>query len=453
LFNHRLPDIPLPSQWANTVKAAVLHVISLAQYAIVAARGWAANSFNARVRLAAENDRLIQEVDLLREELRIKDARLSKIDPRRRPYYPPAQRMAILELKAARGWSLAQTARAFLVEPDTIAAWLKRIDEAGPSALVQLHQPVNRFPDFVRHVVQRLKTLCPSMGKVKVAQTLARAGLHLCATTVGRMLKAKAKTPPPTEPQAAEDAEGPVQAQRVVTAKHPNHVWHVDLTIVPTVSGFWTAWLPFALPQCWPFCWWAAVAVDHFSRKVMGGAVFRKQPSSNQVCDFLAATIRDGKATPKYVVCDKGTQFWCSPFKRWCRRRKIKPRFGALGQHGSLAVVERLIRTLKAEGLRRALLPLNLRRMREELAAVVGWYNSHRPHTWLGGRTPEERYRRIPVACRRPRFEPRARWPAGSPCASPRAKVRGKPGVCLQLVVDYCQGRRHLPIVTLKRVA
>ena len=34
---------------------------------------------------------------------------------------------------------------AFLVEPETIAAWLKRIDEDDSSALVQLRQPVNRF--------------------------------------------------------------------------------------------------------------------------------------------------------------------------------------------------------------------------------------------------------------------------------------------------------------------
>ena len=48
-----LPDIPLPSAWAKNVKSAVLHVISLTHYAIVAAHGWAANSINARVRLAA----------------------------------------------------------------------------------------------------------------------------------------------------------------------------------------------------------------------------------------------------------------------------------------------------------------------------------------------------------------------------------------------------------------
>jgi hypothetical protein len=34
-----------------------------------------------------------------------------------------------------------------------------------------------------------------------------------------------------------------------ITAKYANHVWHVDLTTVPTAAGFWTSWLPFALPS------------------------------------------------------------------------------------------------------------------------------------------------------------------------------------------------------------
>jgi len=144
---------------------------------------------------------------------------------------------------------------------------------------------------------------------------------------------------------------------------------------VPTGSGFWTAWLPFSLPQCWPFCWWIA------------------------------------------------------------------------------AVIERFVRTLKDEGLRRVLVPLNHRKMRDEVSAIIGWYNTHRPHSWLGGCTPEERYRWISSACRRPRFEPRPCWPVGSSCAAPPAKVRGQPGVCLQLVLDHHHGRKHLPIVTLKRVA
>jgi transposase InsO family protein len=141
-----------------------------------------------------------------------------------------------------------------------------------------------------------------------------------------------------------------------------------------------------------------AVVIDHFSRKAIGIALFRKQPNNRQVYTFLAKTIRT-TAKPKYIICDKGSQFWCLAFKRWCRRRGIKPRFGAIGQYGSIAVIERFVRTLKEEGFRRILVPLNLRRIR-----------------------------------------------------SP-AKVRGEPGVRLQLVVDFHQGRKHLPVVTLRQVA
>jgi hypothetical protein len=35
---------------------------------------------------------------------------------------------------------------------------------------VQLPEPVSRFPDFVRHIVRRLKTLWPMLGKVKNRQ-------------------------------------------------------------------------------------------------------------------------------------------------------------------------------------------------------------------------------------------------------------------------------------------
>jgi len=59
-------------------------------------------------------------VALLAEELRIKDTRMQRIPPQRRPHYPPIERLAILELRAARGWSLAQTARRLLVTSLTV---------------------------------------------------------------------------------------------------------------------------------------------------------------------------------------------------------------------------------------------------------------------------------------------------------------------------------------------
>jgi transposase InsO family protein len=180
--------------------------------------------------------------------------------------------------------------------------------------------------------------------------------IHLGVTTVGRILKEK---PQPTPEQTANDevtgqtdtpSSRPTarNTKRVVTAKYPNHVWHVDLTTVSILGGFWTSWLPFALPQCWPFCWWVAIVLDHYSRRCMGVAVFPTAPTSEAVCAFLGRAIHSAGRAPRYIVCDKGPQFWCPGFKRWCKRHKIKPpRYGAVGKHGSIAVIERFILTMK----------------------------------------------------------------------------------------------------------
>ena len=378
------PEIPLPKSWDTHVKSAILHVIALAQYALTYSRSWAADSSNQRVRLKAENDRLEQELALREEELRIKDARMNQMAPARRPHYPPTERMAILELRATRGWSLEQAAKVFLVTADTISAWVRRIDEAGTEALVQTCQPVNKFPDCVRYLVQRFKTLCPSLGKQKIAQALCRAGLHLGTTTVGSILKEDPR-PKPAEKQAASSqaAEDASQAEnvpaeaakRVVTAKRINHVWHADLTLVPTQLGFWTSWLPFSLPQCWPFAYWVAVVIDHFSRRAMGFAVFKMVPHSRDVRSFLGRVMHQAKAKPKYLICDKGKQFWCQGFKDWCQRKGIRPRFGAIGQHGSIAVVERFIQTVKGECTQRLLVSLRSATFRRELSWFTVWYN------------------------------------------------------------------------------
>src|SRR6266571_5341168 len=259
-------------------------------------------------------------------------------------------------LPLPRGWSrrvrsavvqVISIARIFLVTPLTIASWMGRLDEEGPDALVRLPEPVNKFPDFVGYVVRRLKFLCPTLGKVKIAQILARAGLHLGPTTIRRMQR-DTRWPEPRKILQP--------TPRIVTARHPNRLWHVDLTTVPTALGFWTSWVPFALPQVWPFCWWVGVVIDHCSRRTMGFAIYRGQPSAKAVRRFLEQLIAEVGQPPRYLVSDQGRQFVAREFRRWCRRRGIRQRFGAIGQYGSLAVIERCIRTIKNECTRRLIL-------------------------------------------------------------------------------------------------
>ncbi len=265
---------------------------------------------------------------------------------------------------------------------------------------------------------------------------------------VGRMLQEPHKTIDSSSAKSCDESA----TGCIVTAKRPNHVWHIDLTIVPTGAGLWCFWLPLALPQQWPFCYWVAVAVDHFSRRAMGVGTFKQQPTSLAVRSFLGRTM--ARTTPRYIVCDRGVQFDCQDFRKWCRRKGIKkPRYGAVGKKGSIAVVERFILTLKTILGCLLLVPYRRDKFREELLAAVEWYNKFRAHSWLGGRTPDEVYYRKFPANRKPRHEPRAAWPRGSPCARPWALVRGKPGAELVMEVSFHRGRKHLPIVNLKRAA
>ena len=144
-------DVPLPRDWPARVKSAILQVISLANLAIFYSRSWAANSVNARVRLQAKLEQSRNDVSLLQEEIRIKDARMAHLDAHRRlhrrPHYRPMERLAILELKAARGWSAAQTARTFLVEPDTRPqAKRRKMQTARLTLTVRLHAGRRELP-------------------------------------------------------------------------------------------------------------------------------------------------------------------------------------------------------------------------------------------------------------------------------------------------------------------
>ena len=52
--------IPLPRGWPHSVKSAMLHVISLAQFGMAYTPGWAVSTPIARMRLKAENEQLRQ---------------------------------------------------------------------------------------------------------------------------------------------------------------------------------------------------------------------------------------------------------------------------------------------------------------------------------------------------------------------------------------------------------
>jgi len=87
MSSHVSHPVALPKGWTRHVRSALLQAISLAATAWTLARGRAATSRRRQEPLQAELDRAHAEIALLGEELRIKDARWSRLPSRRRPHY------------------------------------------------------------------------------------------------------------------------------------------------------------------------------------------------------------------------------------------------------------------------------------------------------------------------------------------------------------------------------
>jgi len=309
------------------------------------------------------------------------------------------------------------------------------MDEGGGRSLLEPPESVIRLSNFVRHIVKRLKMLCPTMGKKRLEQTLARAGLALSTSSAGPMLKESEEDAPDAaeNANAASDDDHTVGANgsSSVNAKNRDHVWQIDLTVVPTAAaGLWTQWFPFALQKAWPFCWWVCCVVDQYSRCTVGFSVFSKQPRSIPIRRLLGPLTATTDASPKYIVSDKGKQFACSDFRSWSRRRKISPRYASTESLRETAVIKRFIRSLEDEWLRSIRVPYLRHAMQRELWLYKRWFERHGPHQGLRGRTPLEVTDGEHQECS---------------AIDPKRPI--------ELFVDVHERRRELSIVSLKSVA
>jgi transposase InsO family protein len=102
------------------------------------------------------------------------------------------------------------------------------------------------------------------------------------------------------------------------------------------------------------------------------------------------AFLRHGP--PKHLISDQEGIFTGEVFATLLRDWAVKHRSGAVDKHGSIAVTERLIWTLKQEWLARMVLIRDLDHLGQLLADFELYYNQHRCHQRLNGATPSMLY-------------------------------------------------------------
>lgn len=104
------------------------------------------------------------------------------------------QRLKILDWHQKHGGNLSLTARRFGIQRLTLRRWVKKVKQSGPVGLNdrshrprQVRQPTTPWETVMATV--KLRQQYPAWSKYKIRVLLAREGVAVSASTVGRILK------------------------------------------------------------------------------------------------------------------------------------------------------------------------------------------------------------------------------------------------------------------------
>jgi putative transposase len=352
--------------------------VSLMVRAMVVSARWAARSRRLGLERAcarAEAERMAKleaRVVMLEDAVAFRDARLEVLErrlgeERPRPPYPLMERLRILWLVEYYQVPKRRVNDTFGVARSTAHRWLKGSQEGETGSRPESTEPANKTPREIAELIWDIFRENPMWGRHRIAMTVWALGVFICATTVRDiLLRPKPEASRPAPAQAARPA-----TPKEIVARYPNHVWSVDRTRVMR-WGVWPTWV--------------LVVIDQFSRAVVAVAPL-EGPNAGWVVDILeSAFLRHGP--PKHLISDQEGIFTGEAFAELLGDWNVKHRLGAVGRHGSIAVTERLIWTLKREWLARVVLIRGLDHLGELLADFKEYYNERRCHQRLGGATP-----------------------------------------------------------------
>jgi len=344
----------LSARWAGRTRR-----LGLEQAAKAGADGASAQAGNVMLRDTIEL--LVEQLACARRRLKAANIRVP---------YSLAERLHILWCIHYFGISRRQIPKHFGVARSTVWRWLRRLQDGVGLCGRKCQLSMRRTSEELVRLVWEARELNPQWGRRHIALVLGTLGIFLAASAVRNILLRPQPRPRVTRAAAA-GKPGEKQPRQIV-ARYPNHVWSVDRTRV------WRR-------RVWPT--WVLVAIDHFSRKVVACCAL-EGPNAGWVVDAMEeAFLRHG--APRHLISDQEGIFISHAFRELPIPWDVKHRFGAVGKHGSIAVTERVIRTLKYEWLKRVPVIKGLDHLAILLADFACYYNSWRPHTTLKGAVPE----------------------------------------------------------------
>ena len=160
---------------------------------------------------------------------------------------------------------------------------------------------------------------------------------------------------------------------RNLAVTRPNQVWAMDITYVPMARGFV----------------YLAAVVDWFSRRVLAWRV-----SITLTADFCVEALEEAlgrHGRPDIFNTDQGSQFTSTDFTQVLKGAEVAISMDGRGAWRDNVFVERLWRSVKYEEVYlRAYASVS--EARASIGRYLGFYNTKRPHSSLGGQTPDRTY-------------------------------------------------------------
>ena len=216
-------------------------------------------------------------------------------------------------------------------------------------------------------------------GQWKVWQQLQLDGITVARCTVERLMckngiegvrkgKIQHTTIPGPNPVPATDL-----VRRNFNAELPDQLWVADFTYIRT----WEGWS------------YLAVVLDVHTRRIVGWqlASHMRQSLVSDAFEMALAGRQKYEKGTTIAHSDNGAQYTSYEYTKRLVAAGITPSRGRTGTALDNAMAESVISTIKTELTKRRVWRT---RLQLELALVVyiGWYNTHRLHRSLKGRTP-----------------------------------------------------------------
>ena len=228
---------------------------------------------------------------------------------------------------------------------------------------------------FMRRIDQ-LHLEYPFAGSRMLAGLLRGEGHEVGRCHVSTLMKKMAITALYRRPNTSKPAPGHKiypYLLRNLGVTRPNQVWATDITYIPMARGFV----------------YLVAIVDWFSRKVLAWRLSITLSADFRVEALEEALQRHGK--PEIFNSDQGSQFSATDFITVLKDAKIAISMDGKGAWRDNVFVERLWRTIKYEEVYLRAYG-GVSEARASIGRYLGFYNATRPHSSLGGQTPDRAY-------------------------------------------------------------